>query len=96
MRHVLFVHQNFPAQFGHVARYLTQHQGYQCTFASERATGNHQGIQCLRYQVRGGARATNHYCSRTFENAIWHTHAVYETLKSRPDIQPDLTSSWAR
>ena len=32
----------------------------------------------------------SHYCSRTFENAIWHSHALYEALRARPDIRPDL------
>ncbi|MEX0711093.1 MAG: glycosyltransferase, partial [Pirellulales bacterium] len=26
----------------------------------------------------------------TFENAVWHTHAVYEALRQRPDVRPDL------
>ena len=27
--HVLFVHQNYPAQFGHVAEYLARGHGFQ-------------------------------------------------------------------
>src|SRR5262249_49274681 len=30
------------------------------------------------------------YCSRTFENNVWHAHAVFEALQGRPDIRPDL------
>ena len=30
--HVLFVHKNFPAQFGHIAAYLIKQKGYRCTF----------------------------------------------------------------
>src|SRR5581483_6918775 len=48
------------------------------------------GIERIQYQTKGGATKATHYCSRTFENAVWHTHAVYEALKARPDIQPDL------
>lgn len=88
--HVLFVHQNFPAQFGHVAGYLVQKHGFRCTFVSQRPAGTSGGIERIQYQLKGGATAQTHYCSRTFENAIWHTHAVFEALKARPDIRPDL------
>jgi glycosyltransferase involved in cell wall biosynthesis len=87
--HVLFVHQNFPAQFGHVAAYLAQ-RGHRCTFLSERPATPVAGMERMQYQVKGGARETNHYCSRTFENSIWHAHAIFEALKARPDVQPDL------
>jgi len=41
-------------------------------------------------KIGGGATRDTHYCSRTFENATWHAHAVYEAMKARPDIEPDL------
>jgi glycosyltransferase involved in cell wall biosynthesis len=88
--HILFAHQNFPAQFGHVAAYLTEHKGFRCTFASEREPGHWAGGERIQYRIRGGARAHTHYCSRSFENAIWHSHALYEALRQRPDIRPDL------
>lgn len=37
--HLLFIHQNFPAQFGHIAAYLSQHKGYRCTFADPSLRG---------------------------------------------------------
>lgn len=88
--HIVFVHQNFPAQFGHIADYLARHQGYRCTFVSQQPPGHTGTIERVQYHVKGGATARNHYCSRTFENTVWHTHAVYEALKARPDIRPDL------
>ena len=88
--HILFVHQNFPAQFGHIANHLVRHHGWQCTFVSQKPAGMQAGIECIQYQLRGGATQRTHYCSRTFENAIWHTHAVYEALKARPDVKPEL------
>ena len=87
--HILFMHQNFPAQFGHVAKALVE-RGWRCTFVTEREPGHVAGIEKIQYRVRGGATAQTHFCSRTFENAIHHTHAVFEALKARPDIQPDL------
>ncbi|RMF48875.1 MAG: glycosyl transferase family 1, partial [Anaerolineae bacterium] len=87
--HILFVHKNFPAQFGHIAAALVR-QGHRCTFVSQTPPGEVQGMQKLQYRLKGGATARTHYCSRTFENATWHAHAVFETLVKHPEIQPDL------
>jgi hypothetical protein len=88
--HVLFVHQNFPAQFGHIAHHLIRSRGWRCSFVSQTQPGDVGGIQKLQYKTAGGARATNHYCTRTFENAIWHAHGIYEACKAQPDLRPDL------
>jgi glycosyltransferase involved in cell wall biosynthesis len=88
--HVLFVHQNFPAQFGHIASYLVKNKGFRCTFVSQQPPGHGDGIERIQYHVQGGATQQTHYCSRTFENSVWHSHAVYEALRARPDIRPDL------
>ncbi|MHC4403153.1 MAG: glycosyltransferase [Planctomycetota bacterium] len=88
--HVLYVHKNFPAQFGHLADYLIEHEGFRCTFLSERKAEPGGRIERVRYRLRGGARPTTHYCSRTFENFVWRCHAVYETMKTHPEIRPDL------
>lgn len=88
--HVLFVHKNFPAQFGHIASYLIKDHGFRCSFACELPPGVFNGIERIQYKTTGGATRSTHYCSRTFENCVWHSHAVYEAMKNRPDIKPDL------
>ena len=88
--HVLFVHQNFPAQFGHIARHLIRTRGWSCSFVSKTPGGLVDGIRKIEYMTTSGARETTHYCSRTFENAIWHSHGVYEACKAQPDLRPDL------
>lgn len=88
--HIVFIHQNFPAQFGHIAQHLITRHGYRCTFVTEKRGGVLAGIECIQYKVNGGATAQNHYCTRTFENSTRHAFAVFETLKARPDIKPDL------
>jgi glycosyltransferase involved in cell wall biosynthesis len=88
--HVLFVHKNFPAQFGHIATYLIKDHGFRCSFVSELPSGVFDGIERIQYKIKGGATKNTHYCSRTFENATWHAHAVYEAMKSLPKIKPDL------
>jgi glycosyltransferase involved in cell wall biosynthesis len=88
--HVLFIHQNFPAQFGHIAAHLIRHKGFRCSFVSEAPSGTVGGIERIQYRIRGGATESTHYCSRSFENAVWHSHAIYEALAARPDLRPDL------
>jgi len=88
--HVVFVHQTYPSQFGHLARYLTERHGFQCTFVCRNVSGNIGGVECIQYQLKGGATEQTHFCSRTFENGIWHAHGVYEALAARPDVRPDL------
>jgi glycosyltransferase involved in cell wall biosynthesis len=87
--HVLFVHQNFPAQFGPFAFRLAR-VGHQCTFVNQKHEGVYRGVRCLKYSTRGGATEANHYCSRSFENGVWHAAGVSEALAAVPDVRPDL------
>jgi glycosyltransferase involved in cell wall biosynthesis len=88
--HVLFLHQTFPAQFGHIASYLVHQKGFRCTFVSLLPPETIEGIERIPYRPRGGPTPSTHVFSSSFENAIWHSHAVYEALAERPDIRPDL------
>ncbi len=88
--HVLYIHQNYPAQFGHIARALAGRKGYRCTFVSMLSPGVSGALERIQYKPAGGATAQTHYCSRTFENAVWHCDAVYRALRERPDVRPDL------
>src|SRR5438105_3292244 len=58
--HVLFVHQNFPAQFGPFAFRLARTPGYRCTFVSQKMDGTFRGVRCLKYDTRGGATEKTH------------------------------------
>lgn len=91
-RSVLFVHQNYPAQFGHVARGLVRERGYRCAFLSLRPPGNDGGVERAQYAPVGGATANTHYCARTFENAVAHAHGAHEAAKRLAEggFRPDL------
>ena len=88
--HVLYVHQNFPAQFGHIAQHLVKKLGWECSFVSLTPGGKDAGINKIQYQTRGGATVKNHYCTRTFENCVWHCDGVYRAMAEHPEIKPDL------
>ena len=89
--HVLFVHQNFPAQFGHIAAHLIDKMGWQCSFVSEQPAGIVGGIRKIQYKTTGGATRGNHFCSRTFENTVWHCEGVYRALRPMvKEFRPDL------
>ena len=87
--HILYVHQNYPAQFGHVARHLVK-LGWRCTFASRTTEGNDGGIEKIAYRLPGKAAKEAHSCARGFENMVWQCDGIYRALKKRPDIRPDL------
>jgi glycosyltransferase involved in cell wall biosynthesis len=88
---ILFVHPNFPAQFGPVLSRLSAREGVECVFVTKGASEAQQdGVRCIPFEVKGGATKATHYCSRTFENAVWHAHGVYEACKAAPGLKPDL------
>src|SRR5438552_1742324 len=95
---VLFVHKEFPGHFGHVARYLAQRESVECTFVynslparfqNRLPEGYEEWIRLIPYQSRGANRDT-HFCNLHMEISLWHSQAVYQTLKARPDIKPDV------
>lgn len=89
---ILFVHSNFPAQFGPVLSRLSQQPDIECVFATTRGRGvdNDLGVRVVPFETRGGATRSTHFCSRTFENSVWQTHAVYEACRRESGLKPDL------
>lgn len=96
--HVLYVHKELPGHYGPVAGYLARHHGVESTFVYNRLPDRYQnrlppgvldGVRLVPYQSRGASRDTNP-CNLHTEISLWHSQAVYETLKARPDIKPDL------
>jgi glycosyltransferase involved in cell wall biosynthesis len=88
--HVLFVHSNFPAQFRYLAPRLARDLGWRCTFVTRNKTAaDLPGVERVLYR-KLGAGAANHPFARYFDDTIRDAHGVYEALKARPDIRPDV------
>ncbi|HZN67480.1 MAG TPA: glycosyltransferase, partial [Tepidisphaeraceae bacterium] len=89
--HVLFVHPNFPAQFRHVASRFAADFDWTCTFATtnDRAEAL-PAVERVIYRPHGAKGSPASFTSASFESGLAHARGVYDALKSRRDVRPDL------
>lgn len=89
---VLFLHNNFPAQYRHVARKLAEDRNNRVVFASHRAVEKIPGVVNLLYKPhRETHKATHHYL-RSTETAIINGQSLFKAcieLKKR-GFEPDI------
>lgn len=89
---VLFVHQNFPAQYRHVAPALAARRGTEVLALGENAGEALQGVRHIRYKAPApGAQDTHRYVRR-FEAGVYRGQQVVRAalaLKERGFV-PDL------
>lgn len=89
---VLFLHQNFPAQFRHLAIALGQNPQNTVVFATTRKEGQIQGVHKVLYQpARDPAEQTHHYV-RPLEKAVLEGQAAYRSLLTlkKQGFYPDV------
>ena len=89
---VLIVHQNFPAQYLHLARHWGQQGGHQVVFVTQRRDGQIDGVRKIVYTPkRGVTKGVHRYLAQT-EAAVLNGQAVARValeLKRRGFV-PDL------
>ncbi len=96
---VLFLHNNFPAQYRHIARLLAADRDNQVVFATSRREGTIPGVEKVLYKPARAVRAETHHYVRSLESAVLAGQAVYRitgALKQRGFV-PDLVcghSGW--
>jgi glycosyltransferase involved in cell wall biosynthesis/parvulin-like peptidyl-prolyl isomerase len=89
---ILFLHQNFPAQFRHVAGAIAKDNRNQVVFGTTRRDGSLPGVTKTIYIPKREASPETHHYVRPLENAVVQGQAVYrmaEQLKARgfvPDV----------
>ena len=89
---VLFVHQNFPGQYRHIAPSLARRKGTQVVGLGENTGDALPGVQHVRYKAPPQGHKDTHRYVRRFETAIYrgqHVARAGLALKER-GFNPDI------
>nr|MBF0685995.1 glycosyl transferase family 1 [Pseudomonas sp.] len=88
---LLFVHQNFPGQFRHVAPYLAQ-RGHQVVALGQGDAVSLPGVRVVSYRLARGNSSDVHPLAREFETKVLRADACAEAavaLKAE-GFEPDV------
>lgn len=89
---VLFIHQNFPGQFRHIAAHLARQPGVNVRAIGREHAPGLPGIHLHRYRPHRQASKETHPYARTFEEGVLHGQQVLRLLLDlkakgyRPDV----------
>jgi glycosyltransferase involved in cell wall biosynthesis len=92
VKRVLFIHQNFPGQFRHIAKYMVEQQGVDVRAIGREQAPGLRGMAVYRYKPHREAGRQTHPYARTFEQAVLHGQQVLRMLLGwrakgyRPDV----------
>jgi glycosyltransferase involved in cell wall biosynthesis len=91
--HVLFIHRSFPGQFRYVAPLLARRYGWKCTFlTTDGQVESPAGVRKLIYRPSDEVLA-DHPIAAGVTGTLSHAVGVYEALRDRPDVRPELVVS---
>lgn len=89
---ILFVHQNFPAQYSHLARHFADQPGNQVHFLTQPNANVMQGVNKIVYQPPAANNSGSHPLTLEIDASIRNGAAVAQALRElldqgyRPDI----------
>ena len=91
-KHLVFMHQTYPAQFGPITRFLAREYDVRISFLSEYLHKEvYEGTEHHKFsRVKTGHEESPYFFSRYFEEEASCMHGVYETLKKLGITDPDL------
>jgi len=89
---VIFIHQNFPAQYVHVARHLAQSAGNTVYFITQAQHNELPGVTKLVYELNGATRSNCHPYSADLDCAIRTGVEVAEVCRRlrKQGVMPDI------
>src|SRR5271168_1435485 len=73
---ILFVHQNFPGQYAHLARYLGARPEHRVVFITQRKEGTIAGVEKVLYQPRRAVSSQVHHYLRESEASVLNAQEV--------------------
>lgn len=88
----LFVHPNFPAQFGHVAHYASAKLGWPCVFLTSVDTSAVQApFTHINYRLKDDVPCPPQFTNpESLGGLMEHLGAIYRGVRGLPELQPDL------
>lgn len=79
-KRILFIHQNFPGQFRHLAQHLAQQPGYEIKAIGRDTTQGMPGVPLIRYKPHRKGGPDTHRYIQPLESGILHGQAVVKVL----------------
>lgn len=88
----LFIHQNFPGQYRHLARALADDPRHQVIAIGKSTAPGLEGVKLYRYAPPRAVQPTTHHYMRRLEGGILHGQAVVRILDNlrRKGFMPDI------
>lgn len=89
---ILFLHQNMPGQFRHLAPALARDPAHRVVFLTRREDGELPGVRRVVYRPHRLAHASTHHYLRLYENSVLHGQEVVRAGQAllRDGFRPDL------
>lgn len=89
---VLIIHQNFPAQFRHLALHLAKMEGTQLIAIGKKGCPGLESIKTILYDLHRGPASQVHHYVRPLESGVLYGQAVARVLLSLRDsgFVPDV------
>jgi glycosyltransferase involved in cell wall biosynthesis len=79
---ILFIHQNFPAQYRYIAASYAREGRHRLVAIARANAGRVRGVQHAIYKIGKQPRTSRHPYVRDFENKIQHGRAVLGVMKA--------------
>jgi glycosyltransferase involved in cell wall biosynthesis len=88
----LFVHQNFPGQYLHIARHLVATRRHEVVFLSEPNANRMEGVRVVPYPKPASAPAEVHVAARELDSALRRADVVARTAANLKHLgfTPDI------
>ena len=80
---ILFLHDNFPAQFGFIGQFLAKN-GWDVTFGTQRENSSMSGIKVFNYKPHREVTENIHPYAANYEKAVLAGQAVARAAGSWP------------